>query len=144
VVSRDDNRNAQAVVLPVVVEEAVVGVRASVAENVSVRLSTGEVEKVLEASLASEDVEVERVACDRVIAAVPEIRTEGDVTIIPVFGERAVVHRQLILVEEVRVTRKRRSSTVELPVTLRHQHAEVTRQASPPDLPAPAERKTND
>lgn len=138
--TQEDNRETQPVIVPVVAEEAVVGVRTSVAETISVRLSTEAVDEVLEAQFAIEDVDVERVACDRVIDVVPEIRTEGDVTIIPVVGERAVIQRQLVLIEEVRVFRKRRGSTTELPVSLRRQRAEVTRQASPPKPPAPSQK----
>ena len=49
--------------------------------------------------------QVQRVAVDRVVAEAPEIRHEGDTTIYPVMEERLVVTRELVLKEEVHVTR---------------------------------------
>jgi stress response protein YsnF len=65
------------------------------------------------------------VPAGRFIDAVPEIRHEGDVTIIPVVEEVAVVETRLWLREEVHVTRRR--VTVEMPqtVTLRREELRV-------------------
>ena len=62
-----------------------------------------------------------RVPIDREVDAVPSIRTEGDVTIIPVVEERIVVRCQLVLREEVHVRNLRAVSTVRVPVELRRQ-----------------------
>ena len=48
---------------------------------------------------------VERIAIDQVVQSAPEIRHEGETTIYPVLEERVVVTRELVLTEEVRVTR---------------------------------------
>ena len=48
---------------------------------------------------------MEHVTVDRVVPVVPEIRHEGETTIYPVMEERLVVTRELVLKEEVRVTR---------------------------------------
>jgi stress response protein YsnF len=49
------------------------------------------------------------------------------VTIIPVLEEVLVVEKRLVLKREIRI-RKRSSETVEIPVSLRKQRAEVERQ----------------
>jgi stress response protein YsnF len=54
-----------------------------------------------------DSVEIERVPVNRVVDAPPPVREEGDVTVIPVLEERAVVVKQLVLVEEIRLTRRR-------------------------------------
>ncbi len=76
-------------------------------------------------TLEGQRIDVERIAINRVVNAVPEVRTEGDVTIIPVVEERLIVQKQLILVEEIRVHRHATSEAVEVPVTLRKQRAVV-------------------
>jgi uncharacterized protein (TIGR02271 family) len=141
-VSHEKVPGEEAAVLPVVDEQASITKRQTNAGQVQVDLSTETVERDLEADLAFEEIEIERIPCERLIDSVPEIHTEGDTTIIPVVEERAVVHRQLVLVEEVRLTRKRRERTVTLPVQLRQQRAHVRRNESgSPDNPETAKAK---
>lgn len=127
----------RAAVLPVVDEQVSVEKRLTAAESVLVELSTETMASDLTAQLASEEIEIERVSCDRVIDTVPQIRTEGQTTIIPVVEERAIVQRQLVLVEEIRLSRRRSEQTVTVPVELRRQHAHVRRQPASPADPKP-------
>jgi hypothetical protein len=66
------------------------------------------------------------VRCDRVVDQASPIRTEGDVTIVPVYEE--VLVKQLVLKEELRITRR---STIERAdsgaVVLRREHIDITR-----------------
>ena len=78
-----------------------------------------------------ETVEVERVAVDRVVDRVEDIRTDGDVTIIPVYEEVLVVQKQLVLREEVRLTTRREPVSGPATVALRHQRVEVDRHPAP-------------
>jgi stress response protein YsnF len=55
------------------------------------------------------------------------VRTEGDVTILPVVEEVLVVETRLLLKEEIHVRRTATRETVEIPVTLRRQRAVVER-----------------
>jgi hypothetical protein len=59
-------------------------------------------EELVEQLLRKERVEIERVPMGRVVQEVPQVREEGDVTIIPVMQETAFVERRLVLKEEVR------------------------------------------
>jgi stress response protein YsnF len=61
------------------------------------------------------------------LAQAPAIRTEGDVTIVPVFEERLVVEKRLFLIEEVHLRRVASVEQVALPTTLRRMNVEVTR-----------------
>ena len=79
------------------------------------------------AELETTEVDVVRVQIDREVDAAPEIRTDGEVTIIPVVEERIVVKRRLVLKEEIHVSRRRSVETVQIPVSLRRQQAVVTR-----------------
>lgn len=115
-------------ILPLVEEEAHVGKRERVTGRIRVHTTTDEREELVRTTLDEEVVEVERVAVDRTVDEVPEIRTEGDVTIIPVVEEVLVVEKRLVLKEEVHVRRRRSSETLAVPVTLRRQSAVVERQ----------------
>ena len=60
----------------------------------------------------------------------PEIRTEGDLTIVPVLEEVLVVTKQLVLKGELHIRRRVETETVEVPVTLRKQRGGVEREAT--------------
>ncbi|MFZ0591130.1 MAG: DUF2382 domain-containing protein [Bryobacteraceae bacterium] len=61
----------------------------------------------IDASLAKEEVDVQRIIVNRVLSAPAEVRVENGVTIIPVMEEVLKVEKQLILREEVRISKKR-------------------------------------
>lgn len=96
-------------------------------QTVRVSTRTETMEEVVFGTTESQEIEVTRVPIDRVIDAPAEVRTEGDVVIVPVMEEVAVVETKLVLREELHVRRNIRSKDVELPVTLRKQRAVVER-----------------
>ena len=98
--------------------------------RVRVTTHTETVEEVLRETLRSDLVGVARVPIGRTIVQgepVPQIREEDGLTIIPVFEEQLVVEKRLVLVEEVHIRHTLQGKPVELPVTLRRQHATVER-----------------
>lgn len=98
--------------------------------RVRVRTRTETTEEMLRETLRSDVVGVTRVPIDRVIAegeVAPIPRTEDGVTIIPVLEEVLVVEKRLVLKEEVHICQTSSGEAVELPVTLRRQHAVVER-----------------
>ena len=84
-------------------------------------------DEVVVAELAREQVVVERIPVGRVVDAVPPVRYEGDVTIMPVVEEELVVVRRLVLKEEVHLRRVRSTTTHSQTVPVREQHVAVTR-----------------
>lgn len=120
-------------VLPLIEEEARIEKREVRSDRVRVSTQTDLVEERIRESLHSDEVEVVRVPVDRGLEAgeaAPTIRTEGGVTIVPVLEEILVVEKRLVLKEELHITRKTTTDTVELPVTLRKQRAVVERMGS--------------
>ena len=113
--------------VPLVEEEAHVGKRTRTTGRVRIRTEVDEVEQLVTADLVEETVEVERVPVDRVVEAPPPVRTEGDVTIVPVLEEVLVVEKRLVLKEELRIRQSRSQETEEIPVRLRKQRAVVER-----------------
>jgi stress response protein YsnF len=114
-------------VIPIVEEEARIAKRQVVSGRVIVKTTVDTEERILKEMLSQETVEVERIPVNRVVDVVPQLRTEGDVTIVPVFEERLVVEKQLFLVEEVRIRRTTSVESVEVPVALRKERATVER-----------------
>ena len=105
----------------------------------SVRLST-HVEQHLEQvreTLLRTDVLMERVAINRVVDFIPDIRTEGDTLVYPIVEE--VLVKQLVLREEVRITRRKSSAPFAEDVILRRVRADVDHVPASPRPQAPPE-----
>jgi stress response protein YsnF len=136
---KDGARTVSEEVVPLVEEAASVQKRQIVTGRVRVQLVTDTVEELAQADVRHETVEVTHVPIDRVVETAPAMRTEGDVTIVPVVEEMVVVEKRLVLREELHLRRRVETETVEVPVTLRKQRAVVERLA--PD-PSPGEEET--
>ncbi|MGI4796354.1 MAG: DUF2382 domain-containing protein [Janthinobacterium lividum] len=118
----------ETIVLPLAVEDAVVSKRV---RRTLVRASrtTSSRSEAVEVDLKQEQVVIERVVIGRIVDAVPPVRQEGDVTIMPVVEEELVVVRRLVLKEEVHIRRVQTTVSQVETVTLRQQHVSVTRTA---------------
>jgi stress response protein YsnF len=75
--------------------------------------------------LKSERVTVSRVPINRYVEAPPQVRTEGDVTIIPVLEEVLIVEKKLLLREEIHLQRTTITETVTETVPVRKHRAVV-------------------
>ena len=116
-------------VIPLVEEIATVGKRSVVTGLLRVHMTTDVAEEIAHAQVQRESVEVTRVPIDRIVETAPEVRTEGDLTIVPVVEEVLVVEKRLVLKEELHIRRRVEAKAVEVPVTLRKQRAIVERLA---------------
>src|SRR4051812_26084699 len=92
-------------VIPLVSEELRLEQRETTTGKVRVQTVVETVEELARATLEEESLEVQRVPVGKVVGEPPPIRTEGDVTIIPVLKETMVIEKRLVLVEEVHVRR---------------------------------------
>jgi stress response protein YsnF len=126
---RSDPRTVAQEIIPVVEESATIDKRQVVTGHVRVRTVTDTVEELAHASVQREDIEVTRVPINRVVETAPGIRTDGDVTIVPVLEEVLVVEKRLVLKEELHIRRHIETETVEVPVILRKQRAIIEREA---------------
>jgi stress response protein YsnF len=95
--------------------------------RVVVRTRIEEREELAEAALLQLEVEVERVPRDVVVEAMPDVREVDGVLIVPVVEERLVVTTELVLKEEIRITKKSRTEIVREPVRLRSERVEIER-----------------
>ena len=125
--SADDER---ALILPLYEEDIAFSKRKLTTGVVRVALTTASRAALVDEELAREDVQVDRVRIDKVVAEMPQTREEGNTTIIPVVEEIVVVERRLVLREEIRITRARSVTRHTETVLLRTQQATVERVQS--------------
>lgn len=114
--------------IPLLEEEIVVEKRRVEAGRVVISTKVEEYQAVVGEALRREDVTVERVPIGRVVEAAPDVRQEGDILIVPVLEEEAVIVKRLILKEELHIRKNVRIEQVSAPVTLRRETAVVTRE----------------
>jgi stress response protein YsnF len=134
--------------LSAITEEAHVGRRTLATGRVRVTRTLRQHERLVELPAAVRStVEVERVAIGRPVERPEPPRVEGDVTVIPVYEEVAIVTRQWILKEELRVRTVRHSEPqAPQPVTLRAQELDVQREdvaSTAPDVVGTPQDKHN-
>ena len=120
----------EALVIPVVEESLALHKQTLERGAVRVHMTVGEREVVVDEPLAEDRVTVERVALNQPIDKPVRPRVEGDTTIIPVMKEVLLVRKQLMLVEEVRLTKTRVEVRQPQTVILRTEEAHVERVAS--------------
>jgi len=134
---KDDQDPRDQEVIPLHEEQVSIGTRRVVTGRVKVATVTHSREELVEQLLRKERVEIERVPVGQVVQEVPQVREEGDVTIIPVVEETVFVQRRLVLKEEVRIRRTYETQNYQERVALRRQEAVITR--GPGDSNQPAE-----
>ncbi|MCJ2079305.1 YsnF/AvaK domain-containing protein [Methylobacterium sp. E-016] len=120
----------ESVSLPLLAETARIDKHLVETGRVRVSTRTETIDQTLRETLRSDRVGVTRVPINRTLAEgemPPVVREEDGVTIIPILEEILVVEKRLVLKEEVHVRQAIAVEDVEVPVTLRKQHAEVER-----------------
>ena len=121
-------------VLRLFAEDATVARQVVETGRVRVAKVTRTRDHLIDESLARTRFEVNTVPIGRVIDAVPPIKEDGDLTIVPIVEETVVVERRLMLKEELHIRRVQTSERYQQTVKLRYQTAEVTR--TPAQTPA--------
>jgi uncharacterized protein (TIGR02271 family) len=117
--------------IPIVNEQLLVEKRQVLDGTVEVRTFTELVDESFEMNLDRTEISVKRIPFDVFVDVAPSIRTEGDVTILPVLEERLVVQKRLVLVEEVHIRRTTMTTNERVDAVLRKQRATVERNQNP-------------
>jgi len=124
----DAVRDARGLVIPVVEEQLEVARERVETGRVRISKSVESREVVVDDPLKRETVRVEHVPINQVVTGdVPQVREEGDVTVIPILEERIVTRTELVLVEEVRIHRDHSEYHDPQRVTLRKEVVAVER-----------------
>jgi uncharacterized protein (TIGR02271 family) len=124
-------------VIPVIQEQTTVTKRVIETGKVHIAKRLREYEELVDIPHFQEEVRVERVPVNQFIDDAPQVRTEGDVTIIPVLEERYVVEKRLFLTEELHIRKERKESHYPQTVKVLKEEVEIKR-TSPGETQAKA------
>lgn len=113
--------------IPVIEEKVKVDKKTIETSTVRVIKKVREEDVTVDLPVIKEEVDVERIPVNRYVDVPPAVRHEGDTMIVPVMKE--VIEKRLILVEEVRITKRRMETEVnQQQVTLRKEEVSVERE----------------
>ena len=115
------------IAIPVLEEQLHVGKRSVVTGTVRLDKHVGVYEEALDIPLAVRSFDVERVVLNQPVETAPPVRQEGDTTVYPLVEEQLVLTKQLIVREELRVTRRDTERRDTRTVSLHRESIEVTR-----------------
>ena len=115
-------------VIPVVQEQLNIGKREIESGRVVVTVAPEIHKKVIDLPVMEETAIIERVPVNRVVEKTEGPRQEGDVTVVPVYEEVLVVEKRLVLKEEIRIARQRRTRQDRREVELRSDKVETRRE----------------
>ena len=104
---KEDRPTAEEII-PVIQEQVVIGTERATTGTVRIQTTTHEDEHQIDEPVVITDVEVKRIPVDLWTDEPVADRIEGDTRIISVHREEIVVQRRLHVIEEVRVTLRRR------------------------------------
>ena len=124
-------------VLPVIEERATIRREVVETGRVVVTKRVHEADEQIVVPVQHDEVHYERVPLNQTLpagATAPGPRQEGDTLIIPVLREVAVVEKRLLLVEELRITKRQVTTEHAEPLHLRRE--EVLVERLPPREPA--------
>ncbi len=122
-----DPENREELVIPLMEEQLVAGTQEVKTGAVRVEKHVEQRVRRVDMPLVQEEVEVRRVAINRVVEEPPKVRRKGGTIIVPVVEEQMVVTKRLVLKEEIHLMKRRSRNRVVKDVTLERERAEVRR-----------------
>lgn len=128
IASSEDATGELPLVIPVVEERVQVQTRLSETGRVELHKTVHEHTEVVDPPLQSEEIEIERVAVNRIVDEPIPIRHEGDTMIISLLEEVLVVEKRLVLREEVHIKKLQKEVHDPQEVLLRKEQVEVVRK----------------
>lgn len=98
-------------------------------ERVVLQKKVNEKEVIVDVPVKHDHVTIERIRINRPVdTAPPAIRYEGDTMIVSVLEEEIIVRKQLVLVEELHITRQIEESRRQEEITLRKEDIQIRTQ----------------
>ncbi len=116
-------------VIPIVEERVVISKQSVPTAKIRLRTEVEQYEQTISESLAVRTFDVERIVLNTVVDSVPTVRQEGETTIYPLVEERLVLTKELVLKEEIRVTRRDTARLDTRTVHLQRETMTVEREA---------------
>jgi uncharacterized protein (TIGR02271 family) len=128
-VSERRGAEAEEVVIPVVAEELIIETHRVARGKVRVHKRVETRNEVVDAPTIHEEVVVEHIPINKFVEdVVPEVRDEDGVLIIPVVEEILVTEKRLFVREEVRVHKRRTTTSTPQSIVLRREVIEIERE----------------
>lgn len=125
--------------IPIIAEELHIGTQVVETGRVQITKTIQHEEQTVRIPLISDEFDIERVTLNQYVDQPPATRQEGETTIYPVLKEVLVVEKRLLLVEEIRVTRRQSETTQTQTVVLRKENVQIERIDLSPERSAPEE-----
>jgi uncharacterized protein (TIGR02271 family) len=130
---KDVQNSPESSSIPIIEEKAII--EKKVVETGKVNISKVVYEDVDRFTIPTteEHISVERISKNTIVdVAPPAVRYEGDVMIVSVLKEVAVVEKKIMLVEELRVTKTKIEKTETQDITLKREDVQVERTKTHP------------
>ncbi|MEJ8803781.1 YsnF/AvaK domain-containing protein [Pontibacter sp. H249] len=103
----EDSQSKPEKTIPVIEERLNVSVQDVEKAKVRVSKQVHEEEVTVDVPFVHEEIDVQRIAKNISIEAIPDVRYEGETMIVPVIKEEIVVQKKLVLVEEIHITKRK-------------------------------------
>ncbi len=124
----ESDRSDSKITIPVLEEQLKISKEVIETAHVLLSKTVNENVESFEIPLKEDQIIVNRVPKNELVDTMPAAsRYEGDVMIIPVLKEVAVIEKRIMLVEEIHVSKKQIERTETTEVTLRKEEVKVTR-----------------
>ena len=123
-----ESDKAGKITVPIIEEYVTVGKKVVETAHIRVSKTINEKTESFEIPLKQEEIVVKRVPKNELIDIIPPAsRYEGDIMIIPVLKEVAVIEKRLMLVEEIHISKLHTEKIETQEVTVRKEEVNVTR-----------------
>jgi uncharacterized protein (TIGR02271 family) len=116
--------------IPLMEERLSVAKRQVESGRVRVHVTVEERQETITEQLLRDDLQIERVPRNVRLTEMPNVRLEGNTTIVPVVEEVVVVEKALMLVEEIHIRRHSVAEPTEIPISLRVERADIERETT--------------
>jgi len=127
--ARQELDKAGKITIPIIEEQATVGKKIIDTARVTVSKTINEKTEAFEIPLKQEEIVIKRVPKNELIETMPAAtRYEGEVMIIPILKEVAVIEKRMMLVEEIHIWKLQSEKTETQEVTVRKEEVHVTRR----------------
>lgn len=118
----------QSITIPVIEENVKIGKEVVETGIVRILKNVHNEEVTVDVPLMHEEHTIERIPVNEYLETPPPpVRYEGDTMIIPILREEVVVQKRIVLVEELRITKKQIETNNSQQVTLRREEVTVDR-----------------
>lgn len=126
-----ESEKSAKVTVPIIEEQVVVGKKVVETARVTLSKKVNESTESFEIPLQQEEIVIKRVPKNELVDTMPAAsRYEGDIMIIPVLKEVAVIEKRVMLVEEIHVSKLKTEKTETQEVIVRKEEVNVTRRTN--------------